>query len=797
MRSGRIILWCVGVLAAGGPASADQVDGRILRVGLFAGANPVVRAGQWAFVEVDLRFTGAAPFDGELRVDQLDLDGDVVTSVLKVALTHDGQWRPYQVYFVPSETSSGKAVRVRMFDSSGRLVRMRDDTGQEVSELDSATFFSLPAEEILIVDLSSPRKLAHISWLDSRKVGKADYRNARSVRPLAPRELPARWQGLEPVDAVVWDDADPGGLSAQQAQALIDWVKAGGRLLVTASSNWQAMASSPLSAVLPVKITGAGQETEAQEFLEIIRNDDYRDLLERHYAKRTITRCQLQPLADALPVPAECDLPQIVYRRLLGQGVIVFVGASLQQLLPPPRRMMNEDEDLFPANDAAREAFLNFACEELIARNFLVLPEVRKDEQGIWAQTVDLHREVRRSVAFGTSSAAYLVFAVLFAIAYTIWATAGSYWYLQKRSWQQHCWAAFAATAVVGSVVGTAVVWTLRGFTTKLWQTTIVDAQAGEDRCYATCLFGVKTPKHQQLNLRLPAGGPERDASENRLADCGSLRAMPEPAGLMSGSMHFVSPENYRCELAGTALVGVKVRATLKEFQGVWEGPLGGRVDGKLIARRVPESPLPYEFVEGSYIRNDLKSTLRGCYLLETRSSAALNAALVNCWFLGDIPPAGEAGALTAEKLSERLFLQQGSELGPDGPKRIRKAPRLDELIAEWRRGASGPQLDARGLTQARRFPGGEQEYLPLYLLSVFGLCDDRASDKSPGFHRSHGRMWECLDQLTDRTAILLGRVDDGIPPVLLEVDEKTKYPARARTLYRFVLPVERSETRS
>jgi hypothetical protein len=782
-------------LTATSPSDA-QVDGRVLRVGLFAGANPIVRVGQWAFIEVDLRYTGTAPFDGELRVDQLDLDGDVVTSILKVALTHDSQWRPYQVYFVASESSLGQTLRVRMFDPSGRLVRMRDDTGQDVGELTAPSFFALPPDEMLILDLSSPRKLAHVSWLDKSRMGTAEQINSRNSRPLSPRELPVRWQGLEPADAIVWDDADPGALSVQQIEALINWVKAGGRLLITAGSNWQTLAGSPLAAALPAKITGAGQDTEAQEFLEIIKNEDYRNYLERYYSKRTMTRCTLRPLPDALPIPAECDIPQLVYRRLLGRGTVVFAGASLQHLLPPPRDLLREEDPAGPPDqagqDAAKTAFLRFACEELVARDFLCLPPVRKDTQQALTQPLDLHEDVRRTVGFGSSSAIFLIFAILFAIAYTIWAAGGSFWYLRKRSWLQHCWTAFAATAVVGSVIGSVLVWTVRGFTTKLAQTTIVDAKAGEDYCYATCLFGVKTPNHQKLDLRLPAGPPDSDPSENRLVDCGSVRAMPESVGQLSGPMHFVAPEQYGCELAGMALDGVKVRATLKEFQGCWEGPLGGTVDGKLIAKKVAESPLPYEFVEGSFIRNNLKVPLRGCYLLETRSSGAITGALVNCWSLGDISPADQGGALDAEKLRQILFLDKDTLLVAEGPKRIKAAPRLDQTLREWEKGLGGLRFDPTALAQTSRRLSGEQEYLPLYMLSVFSLLEGPQPDRPPAYRRSHARLWECLDQLTERSAILIGHVDDAPPPVALELNRKVKQPNQARTLYRFVIPVER-----
>jgi hypothetical protein len=44
---------------------------------------------------------------------------------------------------------------------------------------------------------------------------------------------------------------------------------------------------------------------------------------------------------------------------------------------------------------------------------------------------------------------------------------------------------------------------------------------------------------------------------------------------------------------------------------------------------------------------------------------------------------------------------------------------------------------------------------------------------------------------LTNRTAILIGWSEDR-PPVVLEVDRAAYEPDRSRTIYRFVIPVER-----
>ena len=163
-------IWCFLAIALLGssPVSA-QVQGRIRRVGLFEGGAPLVRPGKWSFVEVELRNQDIKPIDGELHVEQLDRDGDVVTSVEPVALAPEGSWRPYEVYFVPNRSEDNDAIRVTLFDAQGRLIRMLTDTGEEVGALTSPTFSELSAEELLILDLTTPSKLPHVAALDTRK----------------------------------------------------------------------------------------------------------------------------------------------------------------------------------------------------------------------------------------------------------------------------------------------------------------------------------------------------------------------------------------------------------------------------------------------------------------------------------------------------------------------------------------------------------------------------------------------------------------------------------------------------
>src|SRR5262249_16862631 len=152
--------------------------------------SETVRAGTWTFVEVELRYRGDAPLDAELRVEQRDRDGDIVTFVTPVALAPTGEARAYPVYFVPQALRTNDRIEVSLFDHAGKLVKMLDDTGQERSELDSSpltVLTGIPTDEYLVVDLASPRKSPHAAWIASERLQFPEgARNRRIVRAMAP-----------------------------------------------------------------------------------------------------------------------------------------------------------------------------------------------------------------------------------------------------------------------------------------------------------------------------------------------------------------------------------------------------------------------------------------------------------------------------------------------------------------------------------------------------------------------------------------------------------------------------------
>lgn len=798
MRRGGVLIAVIAIGLMSAPLAA-QVTGRIVRTGPFQGAGQMIRPGSWTFVEVELRYNGTAPLDAELRLDQRDRDGDIVTAATPAPLNPNGDPRRLFIYFMPQAITSGDTIKVTLVDHEAKPIKILDGTGEEMSHLQSEPVFLESPESFVVADLTGPRKSAHAAWIDTVRSGHApESRHRRIVRPLAPAELPTRWQGLAGIDAIVWDDADPGSATPQQLEMLVEWVKNGGRLLLTCGRTWQAVAKSPLAEILPVTLTGSTSTTQALEFHSLVGEEVATQLkLERRYLKNPITRCTMIPQVGAIPIPRECANPQIAHRRIVGRGQITFVGASLQQLLPPPTKLLaeNDPDSVAFETDPKDDPFIR-TCRLLVAQNFLALPLERPPSEHHFIQRPSdlFNNTLRRTIDFGAQSVGFLAFAMLFAIIYGLAATFGSYWYLRKRGWAQHAWSVFAGLAVIASFIGTLTVWGLRGFNTRLMQTNVIDMAAGYDAARGACLLGLKSPNHARFDLTLPMMSTGADQETPPTV----ITPMPDIQSLDTLSTSFVAPDEYRLTGDGGRIEGVPLRATLKEFYGLWHGPVGGTVDGKLIthAGASPGDSAQLDLDDASFIQNNLGVDLRQCYLLETRNDTPTQTSSVNpsgqvyCHELGSIPASGRLDAAT---LRTAMFFEPPDPNNPGAPPKRKPSRFLATTATQWRNTVMPTLTEALTGTQSKDklMPG--HEHAAMLLLSVFNLIGDWSDSQNTGLivTRSVGRNLDCSHELTSQTAVLLGYADQPTAATL-EVDRTALQPTKSYTMYRIVIPVER-----
>jgi len=806
LSSQLVAMVALGATFLIGSGASAQVSGRISRVGLSGGGAQLVREGNWTFVEVMLASNGAAPFAGVLEVQQPDRDGDIARCRTPVALAPGAEPRPYAVYFVQAPRGSGQPISVRLLDERGQVVPTEDEHGEVHDSLTSDPITSLSSESGLLLDLSEPP----IGLLAYRPPPKDPslQRQAPSfdrweLRPLDPRSLPDRWIGLELADVVVWDDPDVGAVSPAQLRALVEWVRYGGRLILSASRNWQTINQSALAEILPVVIQDVRPAKEIQEFTQKIMGDETHDL-DAYFDEHPAARCVMSPVAGAVSVPASSKglegLDPLVYRRSVGRGTVTFVGASLRELLgsvalpkadPRSKGVISEDIQ----REVARRA--ETARNRVYER---ILGIARETPQGDALNSAPLFEPVRATIGFQTAGLAYMLAAVGFAVAYTLTAAFGSWWWLRKRRLLHHAWTAFTVMAIAGTAVGSVAVVTLRGVTTRLEQTSMVDGGANSNALVGSALFGVKTPSHMRLDVRLPLGGGDADADSDGL---GPIRSLPSESGGLLVSEEFVAPQSYTVTNSSELIEKLPIRATVKELDGYWDGTQEGRLEAALVMAPVRLSGRTESvdrFVRGTAIRNRLGVDLHDCYLLVNPDDyGVLGPAGINCFFLGDIRSSGSGSELDENSAAIRAnFFDRADPRDPNSKETERTRGQLPLLRQATRQWANGLR-SIFGTDQLNSLAGGEgrdaNAERALLLLSTLSAYDPEAKDgtglSSATLLRTHGRRLDCLHQLNRNQAILIGFASKA-PSMTLNVDGRGLFAGRGLTMYRFTIPIER-----
>ncbi len=74
-----------------------------------------------------------------------------------------------------------------------------------------------------------------------------------------PEAMPDRWLGYNVVDALIWVQPDPTGMSDDQLAAVAHFVGNGGTLVVAVTDGWQLVRDSALADLLPVTLRGASE----------------------------------------------------------------------------------------------------------------------------------------------------------------------------------------------------------------------------------------------------------------------------------------------------------------------------------------------------------------------------------------------------------------------------------------------------------------------------------------------------------------------------------------------------------
>lgn len=773
--TGSLILAALAIVGAGGARARATIQLNVTRVGFPAlpGEN-VVRSGAWTTVVVDLDIEDRPAFDGSLRVGQFDADGDEVFDRVEVHLRAEtGGAQRYFLYALANPRRNQDRFVVELFDDQGEAVQVASQGELTYQASPAQNPRTIADDDLLILSVSSAA-VGRIQDLVGTVQRDLFFRPVH-VGHLGPTDLPEHWIGLETVDYIVWEDARAEELSERQIAAVVNWVQQGGTLLIAASRTAGSLRQVPaINNILPAEPGEVVSVDNLPDLRRALLGDESRDETQRRsetvewwndaYPQPVpVVPCTVRDGAQRLPKKVTAG-PTLIAGHRVGRGRVIFCGVTLK--------------DFFSGSGSPNDFF----------RHFFQLRVVSGDNRNAPAPR-SLFETVASAVSFIKSGTIYLFLAGAFSLVYVATATIGSWFVLGTRGWRRHSWSAFAVVAMAASVLSVFIVNAIRGFgSEKLDQISIVDLDAGNGYGYATAFFGLKTGVDRQLDLWLPSDAIS--ATDPGVSDC-FLRPIPASNDLNDTSAGFADPEEYRVTPASAIVNGVRLRATLKRFEGRWEGTLGGTVTGEVTVR-------DNEIAEGSYVVNSLGVDLQDCYLIQT----VLDATDFGTARDGAIY-AHPIGALPADGRRLDLAAACYKTTGQETKEQVRNKHRLDEIQRGWEAKISSGLRGLRyGLpSQTSLVPG--QEKNALMLASTVGEYEPTPPSPTQAWlsyetwSRDRLRQLDLRDQLTRDAVILIGFADAPGPARLFRRIGDRDWrmlepnPAKSWTMYRVRIPAK------
>ncbi len=782
------VLWAIStVLLVAAPLHAVHLRGQILRVGYsgsssdtFIGSGDVYRIGRWVPVCVELSNDDGDQFEGRIEVRQIDADGDEVVASREVAVRGMRQFNLYVPAGPKPEGSlAGGMISqetspfvVRVFDREGRLAKLHDDRGEPVRELrPPRELIAASADAVLILDIGKVNQLDELKRVQHFVVMRC-----------SPSDIPDHFSGLDFLDVIVWDAPDPGSLDPLQNDALIEWVRRGGRLILGVSRTWNNLTQSKFGPILPARLSGTDSVSDRKALDELLGEagqDETANLMQ------ALTYCPVTLAdlpSDAVPVRPRFPKPEDqiwVVRRPCGRGEVVLVTGELRELLS----RYGQDEN------------------PTLLRSTLLRLRPASEAQNVYpgfSGTVDLFTRVAAQTAFQTTSGLYFAFAFAFVIAYIVVVTGGTWGWLRRRGTVRHAWVASAVLAAGASGLSLAAVQVVRAWGQGVHEMSIVDGRAGTQDAVATSYLGLRTASHTLLDLCVPKSWVEpSEAPDQR----GPIRPNAVEAGSPE-QLNFSVPQRYESVAQLGELRSVPFRATLKQFTASWRGSLDGRLIASLRSRSTGD-----ELDSFSYVENQLGTDLHDCYLF-TRTREGFASVYT-------LPPLAQGARVTLgevrrnmetqlkEKNASRLralrerveSLTQEEQARPWSPPGLRVL--LDQCLANL------GVASTRGRNETSRDPDLVAANAPSYVapLLLLSFYDDAALvgllRDGQELARSQGRELEMSARLEAGTAVFIGFSDNPGPARLCrrkpgaEADAwKPIVPSRAAVMYRFTVPI-------
>jgi len=270
------------------------------------GYNRLMRPGQWAPVQLMLRNPTARDATVKVVIFAEESDGGRQPMVTHSELTLPARaMRRHMTYALVDRCDR---MVFELYEKTGDTWRF---TSRQIAEP-----FVAGARELISVAFSSGTETYGCRQDEDAKdpVGRMRFYN-----PPSAEDLPERWAGYDPVDVMIVGALPAAGMTVSQETAIVDWVRAGGLLILSPGLQPDRYAGTVMDSISPVQVVGVRRMLDIPTLTK-----QYGPFVERPEGIG-VAECVVR---DGVVQQREGLLPLVVVRRE-GAGAVAFVAFDL------------------------------------------------------------------------------------------------------------------------------------------------------------------------------------------------------------------------------------------------------------------------------------------------------------------------------------------------------------------------------------------------------------------------------------------------------------------------------------
>ncbi len=527
---------CVAVPARGQGAAPVEIE-----LELF-GAGGVVRPGDWAGVRLALRDSGAEVRPVRVALELPDADGDTARWEREVTLNPGGPQGVWLYARLPFTLRAGDPVRVSVRDEGGEIASsvvaaqtVIDPSSALVGLIGRAAAgldrYRVPSEPGATTPATG-HEWIEFAILDPDQLGAS---------------VPDAWTGLSAMKTIVWTEGRADALRAAGAEAIAEWVRRGGHLVVVVPADgggWPG-AGGALGGLLPDVEFVRREGVDLGAFRPLLTSNDTTPLP----ASAILHELRPRDERDATPILVGPAGAPVVVRRQSGAGAVTLVGIDVAQRdvsawLEPQRfwhRVLGERFDVLSSAelDELRRADppANFRNRTRVWLDDAIEPLISKT---------------------GRAGVGVLLGFVVFSL-YWLAAGPGGFALLKWTKQARHSWVVFVGV----SALFTAIAWggaaALRPVRTDATHLSFVDQVHGETEIRVRSWIGVLLPRYGETPIAVEPSPGLRHALAPWDAPGASRDSFPDP-------------RTYSIEARRAEGASFPSRATVKQVRLDWLG---------------------------------------------------------------------------------------------------------------------------------------------------------------------------------------------------------------------------------